>query len=243
MSAPDPGVLIVTQARMTSTRLPGKVLRPAAGATMLEHHLSRLAASGLPVVVATTTHRTDDPIVSVAERCRVVVVRGSEDDVLGRYGLAVREHRPHTVVRVTSDCPLIDGAVVRAGVEAYLRVGDPELYASNTLSRTYPRGLDFEVFSAAALLEADAAATEPAHREHVTGWLYDDPDRPKLNLPWHRDASAYRLTLDVADDLRLLRLLIEEHDALRLDAAGLVDLLDARPDLAALNAHVAQKAG
>ena len=235
------GVTVITQARTTSTRLPGKVLLEAAGRTMLEHHLDRLAAAGLRVVVATTTNLTDDPVAEIAERIGVGVTRGSEHDVLGRFAQAVREHRPRTVVRVTSDCPLVDGRVVRAGVEAFLAAADPALYASNTLVRTYPRGLDFEVFSAAALLDADAHATDPVHREHVTPWLYTDPARPTLSLPWDRDASAYRLTLDTPDDLRLLRTLLEEYDAARLDAAGLVALLDAHPELVALNAHVEQK--
>lgn len=233
--------MVITQARTTSTRLPGKVLLTAAGRTMLEHHLDRLATARLPIVVATTANAGDDPVVALAERAGAAVTRGSEHDVLARFAQAVREHGPRTVVRVTSDCPLIDGALVRAGVEAFLAAGDETAYAANTLTRCYPRGLDFEVFSASALLEADARATEPAHREHVTPWLYTDPHRAKLDLRWERDAAAYRITLDTADDLRLVRTLIDEYDALRLDAAGLVALLDDHPELVALNAHVEQK--
>ena len=232
---------VITQARMTSTRLPGKVLQEAGGATMLEHHVARLTAAGLPVVVATTTNVDDDPVSDLATRLGVGVVRGSEHDVLARFALAVREFQPDVVVRVTSDCPLIDGEVVRRGIDAWTAVGDPGLYASNALTRTYPRGLDFEVFSAAALLEADARATETPHREHVTPWLYADDARPKLNLPWERDASAYRITLDTPEDLRLLRILIEDHDAHRLDTAGLVGLLEAHPELVQINAQIEQK--
>lgn len=233
--------LVITQARMTSTRLPGKVLRQVGGVTMLEHHLDRLSAAGLSTVVATTTNLDDDPVATLADKLGAGVVRGSEHDVLSRFALAVREFAPDVVVRVTSDCPLIDGEVVRRGVEAWEAAGDPALYASNALERTYPRGLDFEVFSASALLEADARATEKPHREHVTPWLYADDSRPKLNLPWERDASAYRITLDTPEDLELLRLLVEDHDAQRLDTAGLVALLDAHPELVAINAQVEQK--
>lgn len=232
---------VITQARTTSTRLPRKVLLEAAGRSMLEHHLDRLAAAGLPVIVATTTNATDDPVAALAESAGIALTRGSEADVLSRFAQAVREHSVTTVVRVTSDCPLIDGALIRAGVERFLAAEDPTLYASNTLERTYPHGLDFEIFSADALLEADARASEPFEREHVTPWLYLGPDRPKLNLPWDRDASSYRITLDTPDDLRLLRTLIEEYDAARLDAAGIVAVLDAHPELVALNAHVQQK--
>ncbi|MBO0843529.1 MAG: glycosyltransferase family protein [Nocardioides sp.] len=232
---------VITQARMTSTRLPGKVLREAGGASMLEHHISRLAAAKLPVVVATTTNVDDDPVAVLADKLGAGVVRGSEHDVLSRYALAIREYQPEIVVRVTSDCPLIDGEVIRRGVEAWEAAGDPSLYASNALERTYPRGLDFEVFSAAALLEADQKATETPHREHVTPWLYTDESRPKLNLPWERDASAYRITLDTPEDFEVLRTLIEEHDGHHLDTAGLVAVLDAHPELVELNAQIEQK--
>lgn len=233
--------LVISQARMTSTRLPGKVLREAGGVTMLEHHLSRLTDAGLTTVVATTTNVDDDPVAALADKLGSGVVRGSEHDVLGRFALAVREFAPDVVVRVTSDCPLIDGAVVRRGIEAWEAAGDPALYASNALERTYPRGLDFEIFSASALLEADAHATETPHREHVTPWLYTDESRPKLNLPWERDASAYRITLDTVEDFELLRILIEEHGARHLDTAGLVALLDAHPELVSINAEIEQK--
>ena len=239
MSAP--GVAIITQARMTSTRLPGKVLLQAAGRSMLEHHLDRLAAADLPVIVATTTNSTDDPVAELASKAGAALTRGSEHDVLARFAQAVREHGPRTVVRVTSDCPLIDGHLIRAGVEAFLAAGDPTAYASNVLPRSYPRGLDFEIFSADALLRAETHATAPAEREHVTPWFYTDPARRKLPLIADRDASAYRLTLDTPDDLRLLRILIEQYDAHLLDAAGLVALLDDHPELAAINAHVEQK--
>ncbi|MEU0314602.1 glycosyltransferase family protein [Nocardioides sp. NPDC006273] len=232
---------VITQARMTSTRLPGKVLEEAAGVTMLEHHLARLTAAGLPVIVATTTNLDDDPVATLADKLGAGVVRGSEHDVLSRFALAVREFRPDVVVRVTSDCPLIDGEVVRRGIDAWAAADEPALYASNALERTYPRGLDFEVFAAAALLEADRLAIEQPHREHVTPWLYGDDARPKLNLPWERDASAYRITLDTAEDLRLLRILIEEHGAHHLDTPGLVSLLEAHPELVAINAEIEQK--
>ena len=233
--------LVITQARMTSTRLPGKVLLQAGGVTMLEHHLDRLSAAGLDTVVATTTNLDDDPVAVLADKLGAGVVRGSEHDVLSRFALAVREFTPDVVVRVTSDCPLVDGEAVRRGVEAWAAAGDPTLYASNALERTYPRGLDFEIFSASALLEADATATETPHREHVTPWLYADGSRPKLNLQWERDASAYRITLDTPEDLQLLRTLIEDHDAHRLDTAGLVALLDDHPELVAINAQIEQK--
>lgn len=234
---------IVTQARMTSTRLPGKVLIEVGGRPLLDLHLDRLLASGHEVVVATTTNATDDPIVDLAAARGLPVFRGSEHDVLSRFAGAVRELGLDTVVRVTSDCPLIDGALVAQGIAAYAEAGDPDLYVSNALERTMPRGMDFEVFGGAALLEADARAAAGPHREHVTPYLYENATgRTTLrNIAWPEDKSAYRVTLDTEDDLRLIRALIEEHGAAGLDCAGIIGVLDAHPELVAINAHVEQK--
>ncbi|SFC42501.1 spore coat polysaccharide biosynthesis protein SpsF [Nocardioides terrae] len=235
---------VITQARMTSTRLPGKVLMKAGGVTMLSHHVTRLQRAGLAVHVATTTNATDDPLVEAAGELGVPVHRGSEDDVLGRYADAAREFGLDVVVRVTSDCPLIDGAVVAEGVRAFEAAGDPTLYLSNSVERTYPRGFDFEVFSAGALLDADRNAREQAQREHVTPYLYSGAGsdrRPMRAFRRAGDASAYRVTLDTADDFELIRRLIEEHDAAGLGAEQIIDLLDRHPELVAINAHVEQK--
>lgn len=234
---------IITQARMTSTRLPGKVLIEVGGRPLLDLHLDRLLASGHDVVVATTTNASDDPIVELASARDVPVHRGSEHDVLSRFAGAVEEYGLDTVVRVTSDCPLIDGKLVARGIATFEQAGDPALYVSNGLVRTMPRGMDFEVFSGAALLEADVQATSAAQREHVTPYLHQNVNgRTRLhNVSWPEDRSGYRITLDTADDLALIRALVEEHGAADLDCAGLIAVLDAHPELVALNAHVEQK--
>lgn len=234
---------VVTQARTTSTRLPGKVLIEVGGRTLLDHHLDRLLAAGLEVYVATTTNAEDDPVAQLAARRGLGCHRGSEHDVLSRFAGLARDHDLDTVVRVTSDCPLIDGEVVRRGIAAYEDAEDPWTYVSNGLTRTWPRGFDFEVFSATALLDADEHATEPADREHVTPYLYRNASgRMTLhNVARDDDASAYRVTLDTAEDLALIRALIEEHGAADLDAEGIITLLDDHPELVALNAHVEQK--
>lgn len=232
---------VITQARMTSTRLPGKVLMEAGGVSMLAHHVRRLQRAALPVYLATTTNATDDPIVAAAAQLGVPVHRGSEDDVLARFAGAIAEFGLDIIVRVTSDCPLIDGALVAQGVAAYEDASDPDLYLSNTLERSYPRGLDYEVFSAHALLEAHHNATAPAEREHVTPYLYTGASYPKRSVRRHGDASHYRITLDTADDFELIRRLIEDFGAADLDAEGIIAVLDAHPQLARINAHVEQK--
>jgi spore coat polysaccharide biosynthesis protein SpsF len=234
---------IVTQARTTSTRLPGKVLIEVAGKTLLEHHLDRLDTSGLAAYVATTVNAADDPIVEISLRRGLGFHRGSEQDVLSRFAGLVEEQDLDVVVRVTSDCPLIDGRLIRAGVDEFVGASDPWLYLSNGIERSFPRGMDFEVFSAEALLDAAANATDPAHREHVTPYLYTNGSgRITLrHLTREPDASSYRVTLDTPEDLEVIRALIEQYDALALDVDQIIDVLDHHPELVSLNAHVEQK--
>lgn len=232
---------VVTQARMTSTRLPGKVLLQAAGRSMLAHHVDRLRSAGLDVYIATTDNASDDPLVREAHALDCPVFRGSEADVLSRYVGAARAFDLDIVVRVTSDCPLIDGALIARGIEEYLLFGDSPCYLSNSVERTYPRGLDFEIMSSDLLVEADALATEHYQREHVTPYLYQSAHIAVHQMTRIPDASDLRITLDTEDDLVLIRVLLEQYSAANLDAAGLVDLLRAHPELAAINSHVEQK--
>jgi spore coat polysaccharide biosynthesis protein SpsF len=237
---------VVTQARSGSTRLPGKVLIEAAGRTMLDHHIDRLVAAGLDVYVATTEDPADDLLAELVRRRGVPVFRGSDEDVLSRYAGCARQNSLDVVVRVTSDCPLIDGGVVAEGVTRFLQLrelhGD-DVYLSNTIERTFPRGFDFEVFSASALYRADRSATTSSDREHVTPWLYAGAHRlPHLVAHrWPVDRSNYRVTLDTTEDLELIRRLLEEHGAAALDCGGVIEVLNTHPGLVAVNAEVAQR--
>lgn len=232
---------IITQARMTSSRLPGKVLLSAGGKSMLAHHVERLQATGFTVIVATTTNNSDDPVVHASEKLGAEVSRGSEHDVLSRFAEAIRAHDLDIVVRVTSDCPLIDSSLIKKGVERFLESKDPMLYLSNTLTRTYPRGFDFEVMSAERLFAADRSATSQYQREHVTPWVYESDDSRIYQMTREQDASNLRITLDTPDDLALILALIEQHDASSFNGEEIVALLQERPDLSTLNAHIEQK--
>lgn len=233
----------IIQARTGSTRLPGKVLMPLLGEPVLAHVIRRVrrARSLDAVVVATTTEPRDDPIIDLGRGLGCAVVRGSEQDLLARYLLAARAHDADRVVRVTSDCPLIDPELVDEVVAALqARHGD---YASNTLPpRTYPRGLDVEAFTLAALDQADRQDHDPASREHATPFLYRHPHLFRL-VPVHGavDYSHHRWTLDTPADYELIRRL---YEALGDDAFTWHDALavaDAHPDWSELNRHIDQK--
>ncbi len=192
-------IVAIVQARMSSTRLPGKVLADVAGHPMLWHVVQRLRRARLlnRTVVATSENPSDDAIVRFCEQNAIDFFRGSEADVLDRYYQAAREFRADSVVRVTSDCPLIDPAVVDKVVRRFLDGGND--YVSNTLRYTYPDGLDVEVFSFAALERAWREAAKGSEREHVTPYLRAgkfpaanvDNDAPSpRNLRWSVDEPA-----------------------------------------------------
>lgn len=234
---------IISQARMTSTRLPGKVLLEAAGQSLLAWHVQRLRAAEIPLYLAITANAADDALAAFAAAHGLPCTRGDEHDVLARYQQCATAHDLDVIVRVTSDCPLIAPELIAAGVRRYLAAADSRLYLSNALERTYPRGFDFEVFSRELLEEAAARATRPEDREHVTPFLHQNRAGNVRFAHYRRptDASRYRLTVDTAPDLALVRRLLEDYAAGGLSAEELIALLDAHPELVALNAHVEQK--
>jgi spore coat polysaccharide biosynthesis protein SpsF len=204
--------LAVVQARAGSTRLPGKVLMSVAGRPMLAFMLERLAGTHVDrLVVATSTDRRDDAVAEVAAAAGVAVVRGSESDVLARFAMALDTHPADVVVRLTADCPLIDPALVDEVVAARAAAGAD--YASNTIVRTYPDGLDVEVLTAGALSTAAAEATDPAEREHVTPFVYRRPERFRLVSVVGPEALGHeRWTVDTADDLERVRAIVAQLD-------------------------------
>jgi spore coat polysaccharide biosynthesis protein SpsF len=234
---------IISQARMTSTRLPGKVLLEAAGKSMLEYHTERLASSGLPIIIATTTNDTDDPIVDFAKGRNISYYRGDENHVLSRYYEAAKSYELDTIIRVTSDCPLIDGNLVREGVDLFEKENNQYLYLSNCLKRSYPRGFDFEVFSFQALKEAYHCASLPGDIEHVTPYIHQNRSEKVVfrNITQLVDKSEYRITLDTEEDFQLIKILIEQYGAAELDFMQIISVFDSHPELASINAHIEQK--
>lgn len=199
----------IVQARMGSTRLPGKVLADLGGRTALGLLVARLATAEVGhVVVATSDLPRDDRLAAEATRLGVTVVRGSETDVLDRFRLVLDRVPGDPVIRLTADCPLTDPALVQAAVALHRTAGAD--YTSNSLERTFPDGLDVEVMRAAALQEAAAEATEPEEREHVTPFLYRHPARYRLaSLETAALLGHERWTLDTAEDLASLRAIVD----------------------------------
>ena len=225
----------VIQTRMGSTRLPGKVLKDLNGDTVLArvvHRVQRAKHAG-EVVIATTEQPADDAIVKECSRLGVSVFRGQVDDVLDRYYGAAKAHAADTVIRITSDCPLADPAVIDEVVSRFLQ-GDCD-YASNTIRYTYPEGLDAEVFSFRALEQAWQEARKPAEREHVTPYLRTDRFR-SVNVEYATPVppGAYRWSVDDPADLEYIRRIYGAFNG-REDFGfeEVLRLLKERPDLAA----------
>ena len=215
-------VVAVVQARMSSSRLPGKVLADLGGVPVLQRVVDRLKRCRQleSVVVATSVDPSDDPVAAAAS---VPTVRGPLDDVLERYRIALAEHPCDAVVRITADCPVIDPAVVD-DVVARWREGD-EAYVANVIEpRTFPKGMDTEVVTADALAQAATEATSAHDREHVTPFIRDRPDRfPQAAVTHDPPLGHLRMTLDTPEDLHTLRDLVARTGP----DAGLEELVEA----------------
>lgn len=236
---------IIVQARMTSTRLPGKVLKKVLGKPLLVYQLERLLRVKLAdeIVIATTTNETDLPIVKLCSDLAIPCFRGPEEDVLARYYGAARQFPGEVIVRLTSDCPLIDPQVIDKVIQHYLN--SPQLdYVSNVLERSYPRGMDTEVFSFKALQEAYLEAADHSQREHVTPFIYHQPSRFSLaNVSYQEDQSRHRWTVDTPEDLELVTRILEALYPYKpqFTLGDILSLLVEQPHWMAINENIEQK--
>jgi spore coat polysaccharide biosynthesis protein SpsF len=235
-------IAAIIQARAGSTRLPGKVLRMLGDRPVLAWvvRAAREASVFDEIVVATTTEPDDDAVAALAMELAARVVRGPVDDVLTRYLTAIDATGADIVVRLTSDCPLLDPAVIAECVHAF----DPDTldYLSTGLPHTLAHGFDVEVFTADALRRAATVATG-VDRVHVTSYLYAHPDQFRLDgATFTPPCTDLRVTLDEPDDAALLDAVVAELGDGPHSWRTVVALLRARPDLVAINEHVHQKA-
>lgn len=236
-------VVAIVQARMGSSRLPGKVLMNVGGASTLSRVITRLSRARRvnQIVVATTTAPADDAIVAESERMGIKVFRGSEQDVLSRYFQAATLFCADVIVRVTSDCPLIDSGIVDEVVDT--RASNDADLACNDLPPSFPRGLDVEVFTAAAIERIHRIADQPYQREHVTPLFYERQDLFRIfSICAERDYSQHRWTLDTPEDLQLIRAIYSHFEGSDgFTWRDVMALVEKFPQLAAINAHVIQK--
>jgi len=243
-----PRVLAVVQARLGSTRLPGKTLANLGGRPMLAHVVERAAAiPGVDgVVIATTTRARDDRVADWAGAAALPCVRGNEDDVLDRFRDVLEQHACDAVVRVTPDCPFLDPEVSGRVVAAW-REGDALDYASNVEPPTFPDGLDTEVISRAALLAAWREARLLSDREHVTPFVRRHRERfRQVAVRNERDLSHLRWTVDTAADLDFARAVVARlapSGGERFGMRELLALLAREPDLARINAGQCRNEG
>jgi spore coat polysaccharide biosynthesis protein SpsF len=234
-----PGTVVIVQARLGSTRLPGKVLMDLAGMTVLEHVLRRCAAiPGIDhVCCATTLAPYDAAVAEAASSMGFAVHRGSERDVLDRYLGAARALDASVVMRVTSDCPFIDPDI--CGALLKLRAERGADFACNNDPPSWTHGMDCEAFPMAILERAAREGHEPDDREHVTEWMRRAPGLTHANLAGPGGSLLdYRLTLDYPEDLAMMRALCAALPMVPLDARldDLIAVLDTRPEIATLNA-------
>jgi spore coat polysaccharide biosynthesis protein SpsF len=240
--------LVVIQARMGSTRLPGKVLRPLAGAPLLERMLERLRAATLPseIAVATSFDPKDEPIRDLCRRLGVPCISGHPTDLLDRHVQASRTFGADLVAKIPSDCPLIDPEVVDRVIAAFLERPEELDYVSNLHPASWPDGNDVEIVPADVLESAWAEAERPFEREHTTPFVWERPERFRLgNVVWETGldlSMTHRFTIDYPDDYNFVSAV---YDALWtrerpvFGLAEILDLLAARPALFALNSRYA----
>ncbi len=238
-------VVAIIQARMGSTRLPGKALIDIGGETMLTRVVKRVrqAACVDKVMVATSTNPPDEAIVAQCTRLNITVFRGDEQDVLDRYYQAALTHQADVVVRITSDCPLIEPEVIDKVVYTFTEQQPTIDYVANTLPpRTFPRGLDVEVMSFAALARAWQEDENPVWREHVTPYIYRTAGQFRLlNVTNPIDYSAMRWTVDTPEDLELVRRIYTHFGDRHFNWREVLSLLAQHPEWLEINRDVQQK--
>jgi spore coat polysaccharide biosynthesis protein SpsF len=238
-------ILAIIQARTKSTRLPNKILKDIAGKPMLWHVINRLKFSNYigKIILSIPDNKDNDVLENFARENRALFYRGSENDVLSRYYGTAVQYNADVIVRITSDCPLIDPEITDLAIERHLNSDADYTYADTRSG--FPRGLDTEVFEYEALENAHVLSTKDYEREHVTPFIYEHPDLFKLqNVKAEGDLiSPLRLTVDTEEDLELMREIYKRlYFGKIFSIIEVIDLFKAHPELAKINAEIKQKA-
>jgi len=237
-------VVAIIQARIGSTRLPGKVLKKIQDKVVLDYVIDRLKTCKNidEIVLAITTNKNDDVLEKYAKNKKINFIRGSEEDVLSRYYEAAKKFNAEVIVRITSDCPLIDPKIVDEVIKKHIE-SDAD-YTANTIKRTYPRGFDVEVFNFDILERTYRNANAKYHREHVTPYIREHPEKFKLQnieAPDKIKRPDIRITVDTEKDFELIKKIISHFDNIEFTAEDIVDFLNINPKLLEINKNIKQK--
>lgn len=236
-------IVAIIQARMGSTRLPGKVLKEVLSRPLLSYQIERMKkAQNIDELVIATTPNGNESIIELCHKENITYFIGSEKDVLERYYLAAKKSQADIIVRMTSDCPLIDPVIVDKVIDMYLQ-NDFD-YVSNTQLRTFPRGMDTEVFSFEALEKAYYEAELEYEHEHVTPHLYLNAEKFKIGHYTQKyDSNEIRLTVDTLEDFTLIKLILEKLYPEKPDflLADILEVLKQHPSWLEINKEIVQK--
>ena len=234
----------IIQARMGSSRLPGKALMKSdSGKPLLYYVINQLryCSKIKNLVIATTTNQEDDEIEKFANNNSVNVFRGKEKDVLDRYFQCAKKHSFSTIVRITADCPLIDPQIVDKVIEQFF--SENYDFATNTLTRTFPIGTDVEVFSFSALNRAWENAQLPSEREHVTPYLRNKENYKIINVENDKNISNLRLTVDRIEDVELIKQILNNISINPIHLEDILELFSQKPELIEINKHINHNEG
>jgi spore coat polysaccharide biosynthesis protein SpsF len=231
-------VVAIIQARMSSSRLRGKVMKPILNKPILWHVVNRTSIAQYvhKTVVATSINQPDDVIVQFCQGNNIPVYRGSENDVLDRYYQCAKEYDAENILRITADCPLTDPQIIDHVIEAFFS-GDYD-YVTNSLEYSYPEGFDLEVASFEAFQQAWRLSTLPSEREHVTEYIKKHPTEFKIkNVYAEKRYPIYKCSIDYQEDYEFVKQIFESlgRDVFLLD--DVASLLQRRPELLAINQH------
>lgn len=235
--------LCIIQARMRSTRLPGKVLLKINGVPLLEYEIKRIQQAKLidKIVVATSVTPADDKIVNFCRRLKISFSRGSENDVLARYFECAKEYPGYqNIIRITGDCPLIDPAVIDQGIRLFM-TGKFD-YAGNLEKETFPDGMDMEIFKLSVLAEAASKAKLASEREHVTLYIRNRKKFKKGDLLSPHNFAHFRLTVDNIKDLETVDFLAK-NSKINDSYLTYISLLTKNPEIMAKNIHIVRNEG
>jgi spore coat polysaccharide biosynthesis protein SpsF len=239
-------ILGILQARVSSTRLPGKVLKPILGVPMLMRQMERIRRSSRMnmCIVATSLDERDEAIEQLCITNGITYFRGSLDNVLDRFYQAALEYVPKHIVRLTGDCPVIDPEIIDKTIDFHINGGFD--YTSNALEPTFPDGMDVEVFTFISLEKAFNEASLPSHKEHVTPFIYEQSNRFKLgSYKNEKDLSGLRWTVDELDDFNLVEKIYEALYPQNpyFSLGDILELINNNPELKSINTHFMRNEG